>query len=150
MTKEDWDVFEKKLSNPYGGRVKLLVDGYKITVVVVQDKPLHFCLEVYVNGKIKGEWLVNDCDIRRRFFRKSSKKLYSTAVIREFQKELGKGRAEKLAAERFEHYTPYWNTAKSLKAHLIKNNQSITFFTVEKVTQKDRKNILAEQEAKPE
>ncbi len=132
MTKEDWDVFEEKLSNPYGGMVRLLVDGYEITVVVAQEKPLHFCLELYVDGKIKAEWLTNDRDIRRRFFRKCSKKLYSAAEIREFRKELGKRQADKLAAERYECYTPYWNTAKSLKAHLIKNNQSIAFWTDEK------------------
>lgn len=131
MTKEDWDVFEKKLSDPYGGMVRLLVDGYEITVIVVQDKPLHFNLVLYVDGKFKTEWVANDCDIRRRFFRKCSKKVYSAAEIREFRKELGKRRADKIAAERFEYYTPCWNTAKSLKAHLIKNNQSIEFLRSE-------------------
>ncbi len=85
MTKEDWGVFEKKLSDPYGGVVRLLVDGYEITVIVVQEKPLHFSLVLYVDGKFKTEWIANDCDIRRRFFRKCSKKVYSSAEIREFR-----------------------------------------------------------------
>lgn len=131
MTKKEWDVFEEKLSDPYGGIVRLLVDGYEVSVIVVQEKPLHFSLALYVDGKIKSAWSLNDCDIRRRFYRKCSKKLYSAAEIREFQKELGKRKADKLAAGRFEYYTPYWNTAKSLKAHLIKNNQSIAFWTAE-------------------
>lgn len=37
--------------------------------------------------------------------------------------------ASKCAAETYEYYMPVWNTAKSLKTHLIKNNQSIEFYT---------------------
>lgn len=129
MTKNDWETFEARLSDPYGGRVDLMIDGYKITVVVARTKPLRFVLELYVDGHFDLKWLTEDCEIRQRFCRKCSKKLYSAANIKEIQKECGKRFASKCAAETYEYYMPVWNTAKSLKNHLIKNNQSIEFYT---------------------
>ena len=129
MTKNDWETFEARLSDPYGGRVDLMIDGYKIAVVVARTKPLRFVLELYVDGHFDLKWLTEDCEIRRRFCRKCSKKLYSAAKIKEIQKECGKRFASKCAAETYEYYMPVWNTAKSLKTHLIKNNQSIEFYT---------------------
>lgn len=128
MTKEDWEIFERKLSVPYGHRVDLLADGYKISVIVVQTSPMRFGLELYVNNDFQLKWLTEDCEIRRRFCRKCTKKLYSTAKIKEIRKECGKRFADQCAAQKYEYYVPTWNSPRSLKAHLIKHNQSIEFY----------------------
>ena len=57
------------MSSPYGS-VNLKIDGYDITIMCVVEKPLHYCLAVYVDGKIKGEWISQDCEIRRKFYQK--------------------------------------------------------------------------------
>ena len=69
MTPEDWKNVEDALSSPYGS-VNLKIDGYDITIMCVVEKPLHYCLAVYVDGKIKGEWISQDCEIRRKFYQK--------------------------------------------------------------------------------
>lgn len=63
MTPEEWKKVEDALSSPYG-RVEFKIDGYDITIMCVVEKPLHYCLAVYVDGKIKGEWISQDCEIR--------------------------------------------------------------------------------------
>ena len=86
MTPEEWKKVEDALSSPYGrvefktdvdltdenagqkkvenGRVEFKIDGYDITIMCVVEKPLHYCLAVYVDGKIKVEWISQDCEIR--------------------------------------------------------------------------------------
>ena len=48
MTPEDWKNVEDALSSPYGS-VNLKIDGYDITIMCVVEKPLHYCLAVYVD-----------------------------------------------------------------------------------------------------
>lgn len=74
MTPEEWKKVEDALSSPYG-RVEFKIDGYDITIMCVVEKPLHYCLAVYVDGKIKGEWISQDCEIRRKFYQKHTKSL---------------------------------------------------------------------------
>jgi hypothetical protein len=50
---------EDALSSPYG-IVEFKIDGYGITIMCVVEKPLHYCLAVYVDGKIKVEWISQD------------------------------------------------------------------------------------------
>lgn len=57
MTKEDWEKVEKELSSIFG-RAKLMIDGYEITICYVQETVTKYCLAVYVDGKIRGEWLL--------------------------------------------------------------------------------------------
>ena len=74
MTPEEWKKVENTLSSPYG-RVEFKIDGYDITIICVVEKPLHYCLAVYVDGKIKVEWISQDCEIRRKFYQKHTKSL---------------------------------------------------------------------------
>ena len=50
---------EDALSSPCG-IVEFKIDGYDITIMCVVEKPLHYCLAVYVDGKIKVEWISQD------------------------------------------------------------------------------------------
>ena len=59
MTPEEWKKVEDALSSPYG-IVEFKIDGYDITIMCVVEKPLHYCLAVYVDGKIKVEWISQD------------------------------------------------------------------------------------------
>ena len=71
-TSNEWMNLGVQLSHPYGGAL-LVVDGYKVNLTVVMNKPLHYSIDVYVNGYIKGEWIVNDCEERRRFYRRGKR-----------------------------------------------------------------------------
>lgn len=129
MTKEDWEKVEKKLSSIFG-RAKLMIDGYEITICYVQETVTKYCLAVYVDGKIRGEWLLEDCDIRRKFFHESRKQLFTAKEKAKVIKEVGKRAFERYMKENPDRYyitsyEPYFGSFRTLKAHLIKNNTSI-------------------------
>lgn len=70
MTDEQWKEVEKKLV-PHFGRVELEIDGYKVTIVAQLVEKMKFSFVVYVNGFIRTEWSIKDCEIRRRFYYES-------------------------------------------------------------------------------
>lgn len=128
MTATDWEKVENKLSYPFGG-VKLRIDGHDISVMVEKESPksLKYVLAVYVDGYIKGEWLVNDCEIRRKFYCKRTKTLLPKGFRKSpILKRMKKKEQEEWIKEHVcEYYIPYFSSFKMLKAHLTKNNDSI-------------------------
>lgn len=72
MTDEQWKQVEKNISGIYFS-IHLKIDGYDITLQPVKNGNLKFMIAVYVNGYIKGEWIINDCEIRKKFYRSISK-----------------------------------------------------------------------------
>lgn len=126
MTNEDWKHIENKLSY-IGSQIHLEIDGYSITLRVEPYKKLKNCITVYVDGKIKNDWVFQDCEIRRRFYQKHTKCLVKIdrkklegaskdvrKMVEEFQKE-----------HTYEYFEPYWMTFNKMKCHFIKNNVSI-------------------------
>lgn len=93
MTNDEWKQVEKTLSSLFD-HVILNVDGYEITLALRRVTPYKAEIAIYINGIFKGEWLSQDCEERRRFLRKSERRLFSDKKI----KELGfKGKdAEKM------------------------------------------------------
>jgi hypothetical protein len=126
MTAEEWKNAEKALSTIFGS-VKMMADGYEISVHYSYDKPGKYVLMVYVNGYVKGEWIVKDCEIRRKFYSCRKKSLISKT---KFIKECGKRAYDRCVKENpdmlyYTYYTPYFDSFRTLKSHFIKNNQSI-------------------------
>ena len=68
MTKEQWETAEQNLQSSYR-IVKLQADGYTLSLQTQRYK-MQLCIAVYVDGKIQGKWLTEDCEIRRKFFQK--------------------------------------------------------------------------------
>ncbi len=123
MTKEEWESTERKLLYP-GEGVHLKVDGYDVTLRVMMDK-MKLVIAVYVDGYIKAEWIMKDCDIRRRFYQRRKGSLLTAADKKKLAKE--RKSVQKAVQERAVYYTftPYWVSFRSLKRHLVKNNVSI-------------------------
>lgn len=124
MTDEQWKEVEKKLVPPFG-RVELEIDGYKVTIVAQLVEKMKFSLVVYVNGFIRAEWSMNDCEIRRRFYYESKKSLLKSSEKAKIKKMRKSVREEIMKSAQYSVYLPYWGSFSRLKAHLIKNNQSI-------------------------
>lgn len=126
MTDEEWKEVEQAVEPPYS-RAELIADGYKISIVCMKQKSLKYHLVVYVNGYIKGEWLLNDCEERRRFMRKH-KKCYLTERQRkskQFQKFPKEFQQKIINANTVTQYYFDFPSFKSLKSQLIRNNKSI-------------------------
>lgn len=126
LTAEEWKKVENELSPPLG-HVKLKIDGYEIDILVVEERKLKYCYSVYVNGKIKGEWLINDCEERRRFMNVHKKSLMSqkekAALMKRRMKKADKERI--LSKAVYFVYEPYFTSFSRMKSHLVKNNKSI-------------------------
>lgn len=123
MTKEDWESVERKLCYP-GAGVHLKVDGYAVTLRVMTIK-MKMVIAVYVDGYIKAEWIMKDCDIRRRFYQCRKHSLLTAAGKKKLAKE--RKSVQKTVKEQTTYYsfTPHWASFRSLKCHFIKNNESI-------------------------
>ncbi len=124
MTDKEWKQAEQRLTPPLG-YVRLNIDGYTVTIITVEEKPLHYCLGVYVNGEIRVEWINQDCEVRSKFYRCRTSSLLTAKGKRMLKRERKSVREAVLKKYTYEDYTPYWGSFKSLKSHLIKNCSSI-------------------------
>lgn len=124
MTKEDWVKAEEKLSLPYA-QVKFLIDGYNITIATIPEKPMHYCLAVYIDGVFKTKWCLEDCEERRRFCSVHKKSLLTAEQKKRLKREKKAFREEIENKTTYYTYLPWWNSFRSMKSHFIKNNKSI-------------------------
>lgn len=126
MTKEEWSKVEKALQSLYT-QVVLNIDGYKINLHLERMNTFKNVITVYVNGEFKGKWLLEECEERRRFFRKREKSLISAKDRKALNKLPKKERKEfeEDYGGKYSWYEPWWTSFSSLKRHLIKENESI-------------------------
>ena len=126
-TQEQW----KRIQNALvfaSSDVVLDIDGYRVALQVVYIKALRMNIAVYVDGFFKGEWIMNDCEERRRFLRPVQLRMYSQARKFGIIKRLGKRMAEKCFPEmdrKHVFFTQLWPSFLPLTRHLLKNNASI-------------------------
>lgn len=121
MTAEEWKKAEERL-NAFQ-MVDLLIDGYTVTLMLCRDN-MKLYITVYVNGKVKGEWLTKDCEERRRFMCKSKKCLLKPSDRKKLK--LTKTEYEELREKyTIYNYTPYFSSFRTLKSQFVKNNQNI-------------------------
>lgn len=129
MTKEEWKQTENALRSVLN-IVKLNIDGYDVQVKLERVSIYKNALAIYVDGKFKGEWLLNDCEERRRFVYVKKKALFSNQKLEKMRKELKmtKRELEKFKSEhntQYNYFQMHWPSFASLKKHLIANNSDI-------------------------
>lgn len=124
MTNEDWKYVEDELSCTFG-RVKLLIDGYNVTLECRPEKPLHYVIAVFIDGKFNLKWTMDDCDIRRRFCSRHTKCFLDQKARNRLKREKKAFREEVKKQATTEYFLPYWNSFRLMKSHFIKNNTSI-------------------------
>lgn len=129
MTSEDWKIVEFTLLSPFSS-VKLKIDNYNVSIVCEQEKPLHYCFVVYIDGIFKCKWLMEDCDIRRRFYQQHTKSMLNSKQKKQLKHESKYVREKIKKNMSCKYYLPYWKSFKSLKSHFIKNNDSIELIEV--------------------
>lgn len=120
MTTDEWKETEKRL-NAFQ-TVELLIDGYTVTLILCREN-MKLYIAVYINGKMKGKWITEDCEERRRFMCKSKRSL-----IGRYDKKKGLSRREyEKLKEKYTYYSyaPYFASFKTLKNQFTKNNKNI-------------------------
>lgn len=126
MSPEEWVEVEENLKNFYS-IVELDCDGYKVSLLLERITQFKNGIVVYIDGKMKYDYLANDCEERRRFFRPK----HSMLLPKKQQEKMRKIYRTKKEREEFENsmkytsYSPYWTSFRSLKNHFVKGNKMI-------------------------
>jgi hypothetical protein len=126
MTRDDWSAIEESLSHAYGS-AKVRVDGFEVSFQVLQDK-MRLVIAVYVNGWMKGEWLINKTEEATRFCRPCVFALWSPSSKKKLTSGLRKSDIKQIFPDldkKGTYYLSHWLSFGALKRHLIKNNKSI-------------------------
>lgn len=122
MTRDECMAVERRLVYP-GARVELRCDAYSVLLEVQRERMRMFVV-VYVDGFLKGEWLLKDCEERRRFMRPVTirPKPYTPRQVR----LLGKKWCDESRAKYTGTYYAWdWKSVRSLLRHLHKHNSSV-------------------------
>lgn len=126
-TEEQWKLIKDVALDRYCG-VKFLIDGYAVKVQINRVSDLKLALYVSVDGKINAGWMdprnSDYADIQKRFLKETKVPcIRSTAKnIRIFGKKYIKDINKK---KTLIMYDVMWNSFKSLRRHLVSNNDSI-------------------------
>ena len=127
ISKEQWDGIEKELSGHFG-RVELRCDGHEIIAAIAPIAPLRQAIVVYIDGHIKGEWLMGKNELACKFHRESKRFLYSKKQ-RDQAKLSMKRRGNSPESRKFWNETttlqssvwyPWWTNAKAFLKHISK------------------------------
>lgn len=132
LTPDQWRIVEDRLDNLWNA-VKLLCDGFEVVLVRRPTSPNKNQVVVYVDGWFKGEWLVDDCEERRRFLRPVRAPVYRKKE-RERLLKLGKKALRKYDIDpdqSFTYWAPTWERTRPLIRHLKANNQEIELLNAE-------------------
>ena len=130
MTENEWRIVEKRLDVLLGG-VKLNCDGYRLSLRLSRITNNKLAITVFVNRKLRGKWLLDDCEERSRFMRPFKRFVWSKKA-RDMMQKIGKATLKEKAwdpKEKRISYSFYWPSFKPLKKHLIANNKEITLIS---------------------
>lgn len=125
MTAEQWKQVEEKLQFVCTSGVKLLIDGYEVSLYLMQVSQFRNAILVYINGEFRGKWITEDCEERRRFFPCKKRCLTNANELKKMgirsKKEIQK--YKEMAT--YNEYLSAWTNFKAMKKHFEANNKSI-------------------------
>lgn len=138
LTKDQWTAIEKQLAG-YFGRVELRCDGYLVTAAIEPIGKLKQGIVVYVNGWVKGEWMIGEAEEAKKFHREMKRYLYSASKRAEARTKLKSRRLHAelrgwyagVAEKYITTWSPYWTDARAFTRHLRKTCTEIELISTE-------------------
>ncbi len=133
-TKEQWAEIERRLGTLYD-TVTLECDGYRVNCTLQRTEKMKLGITVYVNGWFKGAWLGagktrEPSEEGRRFYPTHTRSIFRGDQKKAARRVLGKKRSE----EKVTYQGATWASAKSLRRHLVANNEHIRLVTDEELS----------------
>lgn len=133
ITKEQWQDIEKTLSLPYQA-VKLRCDEHDVYAVVgIYKRKL--CVDIYVDGFVKGEWFNDKSEIGNKFYPRVTKYFLKPQERKDALKKANNKRLDKDLRDyfrkgyeqKYSYLVPHFANAKSFCRHIRKTCQLIEF-----------------------
>lgn len=125
MTKEQWQAVEQRIMGYPYMTTKIRADGHVLSLSMERDK-MRLVVAVYVDGKIDLKWIMEDCEIRQKFFQQRKRSLLTQKDRARLKREK-KSIWEEIAAQAtYYSYSPYWTSFTALRRHLEQNCETIT------------------------
>jgi hypothetical protein len=124
-SKAEWERIDECMKRLYEP-VALMCDGYHVILRVEPFKGLSLKISVYVNGKMSFSTENHPEETIRFSF--PSRRYHYSAKNRALIKKEPKWLIKKMGLDPDATYTiylPWWGSFKTLKAHLVKHNESI-------------------------
>lgn len=122
-----WTQAADAMLSPYGS-VELRCDEYRVNLQMerASAKRANYEIVIYVNGHMKGAWMMNDCEERRRFFRPITRRVYTGKDLAAYKRLKKLGGAQDVDLNRTHtSYMPFWPTFEPLRRHLLKHNKDV-------------------------
>jgi len=123
MTEQEWKTIEGKLQGAYG-MVKIQADDHVITLAVERLKGLQYCIMVYIDGWIKGEYLNKDSALGLKYYRKVERYLYTKKKrddAAKFRKKFKDKDFLSHADDKYTYLVLWFLSFKSVKKQLLEN-----------------------------
>lgn len=132
LSKEQKAFILKTLNSQFQ-MIYLMCDGYEVSLKLERVQNLKLAIGIYVNGWMKGGWLLNPKEhAESRFFPNRTKSIYSPKKKEEIIKVFGKRRAYKEFPNldgKIQMKSTHFSTAQSAINHLSKVSESIVLLT---------------------
>lgn len=126
LTKEEMKEIADELRHAFG-RVELQCDQYRVNVEVRAIAARRYAISVFVDGWMRGEWLRDDCEQRRRFMRCRNVPLYPPAKRARLEKEVGKRFAKRMGSDKtIEVFYPYWTSVAPMLRQFCGTNDTVS------------------------
>jgi hypothetical protein len=123
-TAEQWKCAEERLIGSFG-HVQLQCDAYTLTLECRLVKPRRYSIYIFIDGWFRGEWLLKDCEERRRFLRPVTRPLHSRKFIGAMKKIYGKKKLPDDCHRTVTYHHPDWPSFGPLRRHLLNHNKSV-------------------------
>lgn len=124
MTDKEWNEVQETLRARSDAR--LLIDGYKVELRIIKFRNYSVGVLPFVNGEYKSEWLLNDCEERRRFYRTISGCLASDREQERVLQEADEKEYHKwLKKNTYYEYRAVWTSLELMRMHFERENKSI-------------------------
>jgi len=125
LSKEEWIDLENSLLWPLAQR-EILCDGYKVTLQVRNLKKLQLGIFVFVDGYMKGKWVLEDCEERRRFLCPVTRPIFRGKERQKLEQYLAKlEHRPSRHKETITGYYSWWTDFTAMRRHFERNNQEI-------------------------
>lgn len=120
-----WKQLEEQLSGVFAS-AKIKADGYEVAFQKRLGKGERLVIETYVNGYIKGEWMLTGENgthkhPEARFFRPHKCRLCKLKEYPKLKRIFGKKQADTMVELKTVAFSPTWNSPRTLISHLKKN-----------------------------